>query len=108
VPFGSHDDGGVGGVGDGVAGSPFERHTRFAGLPPEHDPEQQSASPTHDCPTWAKLHCSGRSVGDLVVGAFVGMRVGEEVGLAVVGLLVGPLVTVGASVSFTYRPKHGS
>jgi len=79
---------GDGGVGEGAVG-PLAKHTRFAGLPPEHELEQQSVLTVHDSSTWAKPQA---------VGALVGAWVGAGVGSAVVGLFVGLSDTVGAGV----------
>jgi len=88
--FWPHDVGGDGdgGVGEGAVG-PLAKHTRFAGLPPEHELEQQSVLTVHDSSTWAKPQA---------VGALVGAWVGAGVGSAVVGLFVGLSDTVGAGV----------
>mmetsp|Transcript_36673 Transcript_36673/g.77386 ORF Transcript_36673/g.77386 Transcript_36673/m.77386 type:complete len:95 (+) Transcript_36673:211-495(+) len=57
------------------------RHTRPAGLPPEHNPEQQSALSTQDSPIPAnvaqatKLAVVGLTVGTGTVGGPVGMVV---------------------------------
>lgn len=63
-------------AGAGVVGpsGPFGRQARFAGLPPEHKPEQQSTPSVQDSSTLAKVQTTG-----LPVGPGVGLEVGCDI-----------------------------